>query len=118
MGRHNFQNDSITYPYPADTELREADIVHHDVQQVLSGGYLKISREWSLHFVAWLPLVVNGSLRTTTLNDVPSDQVKPSYVQDDGHINIGPKDDWGGKHVAFFVLKEQLTESHRTAAED
>jgi hypothetical protein len=115
VGR-NFENDNIDYPYPADTNISD-NVVHHEIQQVGPGGWIDIDDEWSWHFVAWVPLEVNGVLRTATLHESPN-VVKPSYVQSDGGINIGPRDEWGNEHVAIFVLDEQLRSEHRTAAEE
>lgn len=114
-----FANDNIDYPYPSDTEFDEADIAYLGIEKVKDGGYVKIDSKWGWHFVAWVPLQVNGVVRSLTLTENPS-QLKPTYVQSDGWINIastnqGDEYNWAGKSVAIFVLDEQLDERHRTA---
>lgn len=117
MPGRNFENDSISFPYPNDREFTEAEVVHSEVTQVRTGGYTGVDSEWAGHFVAWVPLTVNGVLRTTTLHENP-EKIKPTYVQSEGGINIGPKEKWGNEHVAIFVLEEQLDDAHKTATND
>lgn len=122
MPGRNFEDDNIEFPYPSDTEFCEDDVAYFGIREVQPGGYVGVDEKWQWHFVAWVPLQVNGVVRSLSLHESP-DQLKPTYVQSDGGINIsstnrGDEYDWSGKSVAIFVLDEQLDEQHRTATEN
>lgn len=118
MPPRNFPDDNITFPYPNDEWISEEDVVHFKIDKVGAGGYVGVDRDdLAWHFVAWVPLQVNASLRSTTLHDSPSNTIKPSYVQSEKGVNIGPKDEWKGRHVAIFVLDEKLSEGQKAAVQ-
>lgn len=118
MPTRNFPDDNITFPYPNDEPFTEEDVVHFKIDEVGSGGYVKIDRDdLAWHFIAWIPLQVNASLRSTTVHDSPSNTIKPSYVQSEKGVNIGPKDEWKERHVAIFVLNEELSEEQKAAVQ-
>ena len=115
MPGRNFEKDSITHPIPNDQSFG-AQVEHAGVYEVEPGGYVNIERDdLAWHFVAWVPLEVNASVRTTTLHLNPDNTLKPTYVQSEKGINIGPGEEWGGRHVAIFILKEEMSERHKTA---
>lgn len=95
--------------YKVDEELGEVreTVIGH----VSDRGWLEenVSSNHSHHLVAWVPLEVLGTLRTTSVRERPHEE-RPAWVQKDGGIKIGPGDEWGGRQVAVFILEDTKDE--------
>lgn len=87
-------------------ELIESDVLDTIISEVDDHGYAPVDTDYALHRFVWVPLRVNGVLRSQAIRENRSKD-QDAWVQKDGNGKIGPRGKWAGETVAIFVLDEK-----------